>query len=233
MESIASRRHFISGLTLLAVGDLMPPALAKAEAAATQVNPHLRRLIALHDRAQAESERFYAEVETPARRACEEAVMAYQPEPLPHEESTTTFVNIFGDTTRLSTSDIGSAGTARLVASDPKWAETEHQDWIQAHREIAAAWDRRNVTLAEQAAARDAFEEDTRARFRMDAICDRSECLSDRQYKLWGAALTAPVGTLADVVAKLDFIDRTAGDDTGGDVFAAIRADVRLLAGDA
>jgi len=171
----------------------------------------------------------------PARKACAAALEAYPAEPSPpHEESSTTFVNMFGDTVRLSTEKIGTAAVARKVVNDPSWTDIGDEDWRQAHREIAAANERRDAVLAEQAARRRVFEEKTRAKFRIDEIAARSIALEDRRYQLMQVAIKTPAANLADVVTKLAFIERLFEDDeVDADVFSAIRTDVRRLAREA
>lgn len=235
MRTHTSRRGFIGGAGLLAAGSLAPVAAAATEARATHNSARLTRLIALHDRVNAECERFDDEVETPAREAWAAAIEAYPAEmPPPHEESRTSFVNVFGDAVRLSTSQIGVAANARKIVSDPTWSEVGGEDWRQAHREIADAFDRRNAILAEQAARRSSFEASARERYRIDAITAWSNNLDDRRVSLWQAAVASPAASLADVLAKLAFIDRTtATDEIEGDVFAAISVDIRRLAEEA
>ncbi len=208
---------------------------AATNSGAIQTRRRLDKAIALHDRAEAECERFDREEETPARNAFVAALEACSNEaPPPHEESATTFVNVFGDTVRLSTDGIGSGAVARKVVNDPTWADMGDEAWRQAHREIVAAHHRRDAILAEQAARRAAFEKETRAAFRLDAIVARSNSLSNRRHRLLRAALTIPAASLADILTKLDFIDRTIGsDEVDGDVFAFISSDIRILAGEA
>jgi hypothetical protein len=235
MDSSSSRRSFIGGAGLLVGGSLMSAAAIATAPPAEATNARLLRLIALHDRAEAECERFDAEVEVPARQACAAAIRALPAElPPPHEQSATTFVNVFGDTVRLSTENVGITAVARRVINDPSWVDMGDDDWRQAHREIAAAGDRREAVLAGQAARRKALEEQTRASFRIAALAARSNSLVDRRDGLWRAVITMPAATLADVITKLDFIDRTTQpSEIDGDMFAGISADIRHLAGEA
>lgn len=77
------------------------------------ISPRLQRLMALYDRAEAECERFDVAVEMPARQACAAAKKALPIEqPPPHEQSATAFVNVFGETVRLSTENVGTAAVA-------------------------------------------------------------------------------------------------------------------------
>lgn len=230
----ATRRSLIgNGGALVAAAILTAGRDASAQSAVSP-NARLHRAMALHDRVDAEYQRFESEVVGPARQACHAAIEAVPREtPPPHEQSTTTFVNMFGDTVRLTTENVGIMAVARRVAADPDWSNTGDEDWRQAHREIAAAGDRRDAVLAEQAGQRELLEKEKRSAFRIDEIEDRSIALADRRDRLWQAALSTPASTLGDVVAKLDFIDRTVSEDVGEHELRVIAADVRRLAGEA
>ena len=233
MISDTSRRVFIGATGTLAMASLIP--VAAARASVSRINPQLLRLMALHDRVEAECERFDVHVEAPAREACVAAIRNLPAEAQPpHQQCTTTFVNAFGERIRLSTENVHALTTARAIANnDPFWADAD-EDWKQAHRELVAATDARNAVLAGQTARRKALEQETFARFRIDAIAARSEALAERRCRLWWAAVSSPVACLNDVVTKLDFINRTIPlDECTSETFVAIAADVRQLAGEA
>lgn len=231
--SAPNRRAIIGAAGLAAVVSIVPGVRALASPV-QGTGSRLTRLIALHDRVLAACERFDECVEGPARRACDAAIAAHPAEPpLPHEQSVTTFVNVEGQTRRLCTSQFWIEGPARRVADDPTWADVGDEDWRQAHREIAAAFDRRNAAIAAQAARKREFEAEMRARYRLAEIASRSEALYDRRWNIWQAALQTPAASLGELVTKLDFIGRMAGDEAGDDEFAAIAADLRRLAGEA
>ncbi|MEH3099811.1 hypothetical protein [Sphingomonas adhaesiva] len=216
ITTAASRRAILGGVGILAaIGAGPAVAATAAPRQPASASARLLRAIRLYDRVDAAWDRFDKEVEMPMHKALSDAFEAQpkEAEP-PHEEALTTFVNAFGNTVRLSTASIGSVGVSRRLVSDPSWADMGNEEWRQAHREIAAAGDRRDAIIAAQKSRRAAFEADTRRRFRFDEIVARSECLSDRCYALWGGIVQMPAASLADVVAKLDFVDRTSSDDT-------------------
>lgn len=229
-----TRRALLGGSAAVLAAALVPSGGEASPHALGRSSERLRRAIRLHDRVGTEYERFDVEVESPALRAFATAIAAYEDEPPPpHEQSATSFVNAFGDLVRLSTETLGGDAVARRVVNDPDWADMGDEDWRQAHREIAAAYDRRDAVVAAQTARKREFEAAMRARFRVDELADRSTALADRRYRLWRAAVETPAATLADVVIKLDFIARTAAEDEmEPPVFAAISADVRRLAGE-
>lgn len=234
-NATTTRRALLGGGSAIIAAAMLTADFGASAHPLPRPNDRLRRAMALHDRIETECERFDVEVEMPAREACGVVIAAYKDEPPPpHEESATTFVNVFGDTVRLSTDRVGAGAVARKVVNDPTWADMGDKDWRQAHRELADAHDRRDAVISAQAGRKRAFEASTLAKFRIAEIADRSSTLSDRRYRLWQAAMTTPATTLADVVTKLDFIARTTSDDDADpDVFAAIAADVRGLAGEA
>jgi hypothetical protein len=234
-----TRRALLGGAGLIAAATL--PAFAAVMPTSTTVktsatvSPRLARLIALHDRAEAECERFDVEVEMPARRAYNAALQAQtKEEEPPHEEVATTFVNAFGDTVRLSTSRVGTCAVAAKVATDPTWADMGDADWRQANLELFEADNRRRAIIDKQLERRKAADDVIRRRFRMDDLLDRVDALAERRDRLWGATLDHPAASIADVIAKLDLIKRTHPEDDPAEyVFAAIAKDVRALAGEA
>ena len=233
-STITTRRSLLSGSTAIMAAALLATSTGTSARPTPRPSDRLRRAMDLHDRIESECERFDVETEMPARQACAAAIAAYQAEPPPpHEESATTFVNAFGDAVRLSTDRIGAGAVARKVVNDPTWADMGDDDWRQAHRELAAAHDRRDAVLAAQAKRKRDFEAATRARFRISEIADRSNTLADRRHRLWCAALATPAANLADVTTKLDFIARTVADsEVGHHELHAIADDVRRLAGE-
>lgn len=235
MTTQTTRRALFGGGSAVVAGMVLAKGGIAAAYPPQLVDDRLRRAMALYDRVEAECERFDVEVELPARQACVAAIAAYQAEPPPpHEESATTFVNAFGDTVRLSTDRIGAGAVARKVVNDSTWADMGDEDWRQAHRELAAAHDRRVAVLAAQAMRKRDFEAATRAKFRISELAERSKTLADRRYRLWCAALATPAASLVDVKAKLDFIARTVADsEVGHHELVAIADDVRRLAGEA
>ena len=230
MTTIASRRAVIGAAGLVATVAAIPAFAEHAPGSAT--NPRIRRAIRLHDALDAQSDRFFKEVEEPVGRALDAALAAYPAEARPpHEVSNTTFVNTSGEVVRLSTEGVGTAAVALRVIHDPSWADYGDEDWRQAFREIGAAHERRNKIIVEQDARHEEFKQETRIRFRIREIATRSDQLFDRKYAMWLAVIATPAASVQDIVTKLDFLQRTAEEDQiDAHVFEAISADIRRLA---
>lgn len=235
-----TRRALIGGAGLAGVVLIAPALAAATQSSAVRgadqgtASPRLLRVMALHAQAEATAARYEAEVEAPARAAyAQEAEAARERfmRPVPHESVATTFININEDEMRLSTDRVGSVACAHRVVNDPTWADMGDDVWRQAHHELAAADDRRKAIEAAQQSRFDAAKSSARARYHLDAIDERSESLSQRQYELWRAALGMPSSSLADAVAKLDFIDRSGGAE-GVEEYSleVLSRDVRRLA---
>ncbi len=171
MTTETTRRALFGGAGLVALAAAVPAiagarhALPQdAQAAMPAVNPRLLRTIALRDRAEAECDRFDEEVEMPARRACaaEKAALPVEEAP-PHREVATAYVNLFGETVRLSTARVGSVASARQMVRDPKPSDMEHPEWRQARLELVALADERDAIVAAQTARRSPRSRDCRA----------------------------------------------------------------------
>jgi hypothetical protein len=205
---------------------------SEAKGATPGVNPRLLRAIALRDRAEKAVNRFDDDVEMPARRAYAAAAKALPAVPaVPHRSVATTFINTEGEEKRLSTDMIGAAACARRVANDPTWSDMGDEVWRRANCELAALADERDALVATHQANHDAAVQRLQATHRLDALSERSEALSTREFKLWLAAIAVPATGLPDVLTKLDFVERTRGGSMSEDVLEAIHADVRRLAG--
>jgi len=240
MTTETTRRALFGGAGFVALAAAVP-AIAGArqalpqtgEAAMPAVNPRLLRVIALRDRVEAECERFDEEVELPARRACwaEKEALPVEEAP-PHREVTTTYVNLFGETVRLSTARVGSVASARQMVRDPQPSDMDHPDWRQARLELAALADERDAIIAAQTTRRKAREAKIDARHQVARLAARSLTLVDRSYALRSAAIAMPATSMADILTKLEFVDRVGCEGDPDFVLASITADVRRLTGE-
>jgi len=238
MTTETTRRALFGGAGLVALAAAVP-AIAGArhglpqndKATMSAVNPRLLRVIVLRDRAEAEYERFDEEVETPARRACEAEKAALPVEEVPpHREVATTYVNLFGETVRLSTARASSVAAARQMVRDPQPSDMDYPDWRKARLELAALADERDAIIAAQAERRKAKEAEIDARHQVARLAERSSTLAGRSYALRSAAIAMPATSMADILAKLEFVDRVGSDGDPGFVLEFITADVRRLA---
>jgi hypothetical protein len=240
MTTETTRRALFGGAGLVALAAAVPAVagarhgLAQSnEAAMPAVNPRLLRVIALRDRVEAECDRFDEEVELPARRACwaEKEALPAEKAP-PHREVATTYVNLFGETVRLSTARASSVASARQMVRDPQPSDMDHPDWRQARLELVALADERDAIIAAQTARRKAREAKIDARHQVARLAARSLTLVDRSYALRSAAIAMPATSLADILTKLEFVDRVGCDGDPDFVLASITADVRRLTGE-
>lgn len=235
MDTDTTRRSLLRLGTgaAVAVATVLVPAAAGA-LSPTSTNPRMLRAIALWERLNAECARFDSEVEVPARKAWKAACDArpIEVEP-PHRQSATTFENAFGETVRLSTANVGTAGIARRVKTDPAWADMGGDDWQQAHHELAAAADERDAIIAAQRERKQAHDDAMRDQHRIREITARSAQLFDRQYRVWNAIVAMPAAGLADIDTKLQFFESSGYDDEEAHVLAAVAKDVRRLAREA
>jgi hypothetical protein len=205
-------------------------AIASEATGAVPTNPRLRRLIALHDQANAAANRFTDMVEEPARAACAAAVEALpRPTPVPHRSVYTTYTSMMGEEIRLSTDSVGAVGCARRFMTDPTWADMGGDAWRQASRELAALADERDAIVQADEIAHRSQIEAIQERHDIAGIVQRSNQLDDRTSDLWHAAMKTSAHSLADVAAKIDFADRTGREEVPDLVLAAISADVRRL----
>lgn len=229
MAQPTTRRALFGSAAAAGVALIAPIAASAAEPART--NPRLLRAIALRDKVALACATFDRDVELPARAAhaiARDAAMANAPPPIPHETTTTTFINLFDDEMRLSTEDIGSVASARRVLNDTSCADMGDEDWRVAHRELVALADRRDAAVRDREAQCDAIRRQVRADYGLDRIAARAEALAARECDLWCAVLSMPATSMADVATKLDFVARTDRDDAGF-VLDHIGNDVRRL----
>lgn len=237
MTTETTRRALFGGAGLVALVAAVP-AVAGARhglaqnnvAAMPAVNSRLLRIIALRDRVEAECDRFDEEVELPARRACwaEKEALPVEEAP-PHRQVATTYVNLFGETVRLSTARASSVASARQMVRDPQPSDMDHPDWRQARLELVALADERDAIIAAQTVRRKAREAKIDARHQVARLAARSLTLVDRSYALRSAAIAMPATSLADILTKLEFVDRVGCDGDPDFVLASITADVRRL----
>lgn len=224
-----SRRSFIAGASLLALAPVAAQAATAKGPAVASPSPRLQRAIALYDRANGQYERFLEQVETPAQEAYKAEVAAFPAEPEPqHEQVATTFINWEGKEIRLTTNSFFRSSADR-VTNDPSWADMGDETWRQAHRELHALFQKRDAIIAQQEERRAAFTAAARERHQIDRILARSSILADRVYRLWEAVLNMPCDGLADVAAKVAFIERHDGEPAENE-FACIAADIKRLA---
>ena len=208
MTTGTTRRALFGGAGLVALAAAVPAiagaqhALPQdAQAAMPAVKPRLLRLIALRDRVEAECDRFDEEVEMPARRACAAEKTALPVEEVPpHREVTTTYMNMFGETVRLSTARVGSVASARQMVRDPKPSDMDDPEWRQARLELVALADERDAIIAAQTARREAREAEIVARHQVARLAARSSTLADRSYALRSAAIAMPATSMADIL---------------------------------
>ncbi|MFD1789694.1 hypothetical protein ACFSC3_19240 [Sphingomonas floccifaciens] len=233
-----TRRAAICAIAALPVALTAPAALAAVPASHltddagpnSSANPRLRRAMALHTRAALECERFDVEVHSPASQAFAADLAAYPHEPEPtHEQVATTFVNWDEKEIRLSTNSVGSRASADRVVNDSTWADMGNENWRQAFRELHALHQRRDGVIAEQKARLAAYRSAARKRHQLAKLEARAGCLADRSVNLWRAVLATPSQGVADMAAKVAFIEKH-DDETGGYEFAALAADVKRLA---
>ncbi len=208
------------------------PAIVKVQPRASRSSMRLARLISLRDRADAACARFDEEIDTPAHAAYAAARAAFVAEPPPpHREVATTFINLNDQVKRLST-DGFSVSAARRVRDDSQWADMgeDHPEWRQAHLELADLADERDAIIARQRARKLEYEARARERLNIPSINKRSDELGRREYRLWLAVMDEPAESLADVLSKVDLIDRLGRGDEDGYLLTAISRDVRRIA---
>ncbi len=241
MTTETTRRALFGSAGLVALAAAVPAIAGTRQAlpendkpAMPAVNPRLLRLIALRDRVEAECDRFDEEVEMPARRACwaEKEALSVEEAP-PHREVATTYVNLFGETVRLSTARANSVAAARWMVRDPQPSDMDHPDWHQARLELVALADERDAIIAAQTARREAREAEIVERHQVARLAARSSTLADRSYALRSAVIAIPATSMADILTKLEFVDRVGCEGDPDFVLASITADVRRLTGEA
>ncbi|KQN19447.1 hypothetical protein ASE86_13325 [Sphingomonas sp. Leaf33] len=160
--------------------------------------------------------------------AADLALYPKEPEP-PHEQVETTFVNWDEKEIRLSTNSVGSRASADRVVNDPTWADMGDETWRQAFRELHALHQRRDGVIAEQKARLAAYRLAARKRHQLAKLEARAASLADRSVNLWRAVLASPSQGVADMAAKVAFIEKD-DDEPGEYEFAALAADIKRLA---
>ncbi|WP_066781272.1 hypothetical protein [Sphingomonas sp. CCH5-D11] len=209
MDRNTSRRDLLSAAPAIVIGTAV---LGLAPAAATlptgNVSPELLALIGKFDATNAEIDRFYAEVFNPAieRANSMRAAIPHVTIPSAHPKSAGLW---------STDNPAGLRLARRLVDAEGRGAS----DDVQCARKLLAAQHRRN-----------------RAEKRIDVITGARAAAEqeDELYVPYREARSAvhafPVRTLADLQAKLAFIERDDGMD-GEDLLPLMIADVARLAG--
>ncbi len=232
MAQATTRR---SALRSIAMAATAPAIVTTAWAApgprtTARIHQDLSRAIALHGRAEATEGDFYENIEKPAHAKYAAALKAYPVEPPPpHEEVATVFLNLDEDEVRLSTAAVGSRAIGERVTNDPTWADMGSEEWRQAHRELYAAHVRRDAIIAGQTQRFERFKREASARFRIAAINDRSNTLSNRRYGIYVLIIKMPVATIGDLATKVAFIERHEDDPNDFEI-EAVFADVKWIA---
>jgi len=217
MTQETTRRALFGAAGLVAVAAAVPVMAntAHLSASAAQVSPKLLALLAEHKAADATIDRFYAAVFNPAVDR-ETAMRAA----IPHIARETAALSPSSHTIYWNTGDRHSIAHAAGIAKASKARSNQSEAWQQRRsdaRSFYAAHLRRERALA---------------RVARDSGMDAAEAGESELYAPIKAARHAiynyPVASLADVAAKLAFIESDNGMD-GDDLLPLVIADVAQL----
>ena len=188
----------------------------EAKGATLGVSPALLKAIADFERHDAALDRFYRETFNPAIERHNAATLA-----LPHVRMVGPALGVGPDLV-LDSSDPHKVAYARGVAKQPATRASQEPHW-QARRKLCrsftAAVERRNRKLVR-------LDRDT-GRIAAD---EQETRFYDERKPIKLAVLNFPVASLADLAAKLAFIERDEGMD-GDDLLPLVMADVARLSG--
>jgi hypothetical protein len=200
----------------------------EARSEAPSVSPALTRLIAQHARADAAIDRWYEATWNPAmaaRRAADDAIkQRYAVEvTVPRADS---LPEVARGPFTFSTANSYDVARCRGIVSIPAHKQNQGEDWQAVYRAA------RKIMAAVKS------EERARASLERRYASLRLKEREDERWKPVMAASDAikafPVASLADMSAKLDFLERQGvRDGEADDLFDIVRADVARLSGEA
>lgn len=210
-QAMISRRTALGGAALASFAGAagITPILGFSQAATSSVwNAALRRFEA----ARAACNDHARNIHNPAILAFTSASST-----VPHAETTQSFVNVLGDTCRLSTANEASVAAARKRLARPVLL-SDYTDHVAVTRELVALADAREAEL-----------DRLRSHHQLAAHREEETRLASLEVDALEALITLPVNSFPDLLAKLDFIaDEAAVDEWA---HGHIIADVRRLAG--
>jgi hypothetical protein len=189
---------------------------SEAKSATPGVSPALLKAIADFERHDAALDRFYRDTFNPAIDRHNAATLA-----IPHVRMVGPPIGA-GHELILDSNDPHKVGFARNIARQPAKLASQEPQW-QARRKLCrsftAAVQRRNRTLAR-------IDRDTGC----IAADEQETRFYDERKSIKLEVLNFPVASLADLAAKLAFIERDEGMD-GDDLLPLVMADVARLSG--
>lgn len=168
---------------------LAAPSAAIASATAS---PALIAAIAAYDKA-CEAETAW---DSDVRHVAHQAFRA-DCDKVPHRETTRTYKNIYGDMQTMSTEDVA---TARRVKAGFIKLHVEDEDYFATIDEVVALADKRDARI-----------EALRAQHGLDTLCEEGDRLSELASAALESALNFKSRSLADVLAKAEFLEEIDG----------------------
>ena len=217
-DNNATRRHVLGALLVVPAAAAAKPVFPATRIRPDQPSPDLTQAILYQRRANSLAHHYANTVHTPAYDRWQEAVAR-----IPHVVTASSFVNVKGDRITLTTADNSSLACSRSVLSAVAEGEPSRVD-----AEYLATL-REQVSAAEH---RDAERDRLRLYHRVDATGERCDRLTDISLAAIDGALAIPARNVADLAAKIAFIDEVAWWDVPA-AHDAISSDARRLAGEA
>lgn len=179
----------------------------------------LMAAISRYHAAEATSATFTEEVFRVASAAFKKAADA-----VPHHRTSATFINANNERRSLSTEGGATIATARRVLQDVKDGHIfghevveSDAEYLAAIRELVIAADKREIEI-----------QSLRVDHRIDAIGAQADLLTRAAAAALDAALTTPVASLGELLAKAEIVQETENWERGGE---DLLADIRRLAG--
>lgn len=209
--NIALSRRAVTGALFA-----LPAIAAPAAAAAIEPNgisPGLAAALAAYREADAVEDHYNRTIYEPAAAALRKEVEA-----IPHYTTKGTFGG-YATFHHLSTADRGLVSMARKILED---AADRHRDrgFFDVCEELIAADDQR-----------EAERQRLRAVYNIGPLEDESERLADIRFQAEVAVEKYPVRSIPDLVAKLEFIRETQGEEDAEVGFKDMLADLHRIAG--
>lgn len=182
-----SRRAAISGAVF---SGLVATSVIGAAAPCDTISPALDKAFRALATVRENANRFSDEMLGPAIEKFTQATDA-----IPHTETKSTFVNVYGEARGKSTRDKEAVATARSYLNWPDIDEKD-PDWVAVQREIVSLADRRDAEIAR-----------IRQQLRIGEFVAEEDRFSAAINVAYDAVLETPARSFADLLAKLKFMD--------------------------
>lgn len=184
-------------------------------AAAPAIDPELAKRIDEHQEALRAATHYHDTVYLPALEAFYAKRDAGLAE-VPHHRTERSFDNMFGQRIHLTTESGPSVLMARKILADRTIANAP-DEYYDCLAELVEAADRRDAAVAK------IVEADPN----VDAMARKSDDMANLSYDFVQAVAEYPVRTIADLVAKLEYVREILGDEIA---ISEILSDLRRIA---